>query len=38
MTKDINTGDLLPDVHGMLCFSLYSAGHAFYAALSSNAR
>lgn len=29
MTKDINTGDLLPDVHGMLCFSLYSAGHAF---------
>lgn len=29
MTKEINTGDLLPDVHGMLCFSLYSAGHAF---------
>ena len=29
MTKEINTGELLPDVHGMLCFSLYSAGHAF---------
>jgi DNA-binding MarR family transcriptional regulator len=29
MTKHTNSEDSLPDVHGMLCFSLYSAGHAF---------
>lgn len=29
MTKHTTSEDSLPDVHGMLCFSLYSAGHAF---------
>lgn len=29
MTKHTHSEDSLPDVHGMLCFSLYSAGHAF---------
>ncbi|HKM97417.1 MAG TPA: MarR family transcriptional regulator [Buttiauxella sp.] len=29
MTKHTNPQSSEPDVHGMLCFSLYSAGHAF---------